>query len=396
VAVDQEQQKARRPRDRRAQIAERAGELFAERGFHSVKMDDIAEAAEITARAIYRHYENKQDLLSSVVLGEQSPLIEVVEDVARSSPDAVVLRDGLARLVEAILDNRHLSILWQREARHLSGADFKLLRDRTRWLAEQYRRLFVEPVRPDLGRDAAELRTWALASITSSPAYFDLAISRSRLVRELVDAAERAILAPAADDAARAPAGGARGHAHGSRREQLIASAVRAFRRHGYAGVSIDEIGSEVGVVGPALYRYFDTKADILVAAITRFYEWRALETLRALEEEPRSDKVIARLIDRYIHLALEATDLLAVSLTEPLFLPAELRDRFDRVQAENLAEWQRWLVEARPELDAQRAAALVHAARAVIDDSVRTPRLRRDPAFEADLASVAHAALGI
>jgi AcrR family transcriptional regulator len=395
VAVDEEQQKTRRPRDRRAQIADKASELFAERGFHSVKMDDIAEAAGITARAIYRHYENKQDLLSSVLLGEQSPLIDVIDDLARSSPDAVVLREGLARLVEAVLDNRRLSMLWQREARHLDDADFKLLRDRTKWLAEEYRRLLVQPARPDLDGDALDLRALAVASITSSPAYFDLAISRSRLRRELVDAAERAIFSAAVEDAARPRAGDPR-HTHGSRREQLIASAVRAFRRNGYAGVSIDEIGSEVGVVGPALYRYFDNKADILVAAITRFYEWRALETLRALEEEPRADKVIARLIDRYIHLAVEATDLLAVSLTERLFLPAELRDRFDRVQAENLAEWQRWLVEARPELDAQRAAALVHVARTVIDDSVRTPRLRRNPAFEPDLASVTHAALGI
>jgi AcrR family transcriptional regulator len=395
VPVDEEQQKTRRPRDRRAQIAEKASELFAERGFHSVKMDDIAEAAGITARAIYRHYENKQDLLSSVLLGEQSPLIDVIEDLARSSPDAVVLREGLARLVEAVLDNRRLSMLWQREARHLDEADFKLLRDRTKWLAEEYRRLLVEPARPDLGHDALDLRALAVASITSSPAYFDLAISRSRLVRELVDAAERAIFSDAVEETPRPRTGESR-HAHGSRREQLIAAAVRAFRRNGYAGVSIDEIGSEVGVVGPALYRYFDNKVDILVAAITRFYEWRALETLRALEEEPRSDKVIARLIDRYIHLAVEATDLLAVSLTERLFLPAEVRDRFDRVQAENLAEWQRWLVEARPELDAQRAAALVHVARTVIDDSVRTPRLRHNAAFEQDLASVTHAALGI
>jgi AcrR family transcriptional regulator len=214
-------------------------------------------------------------------------------------------------------------------------------------------------------------------------------------VRELVDAAERAVFSDAVENAAHTRTGDSR-HAHGSRREQLIASAARAFRRHGYAGVSIDEIGGEAGVVGPALYRYFDNKADILVAAITRFYEWRALETLRALEEEPRSDKVIGRLIDRYIRLAVEATDLLAVSLTERLFLPAEVRDRFDRVQAENLVEWQRWLVEARPDLDAQRAAALVHVARTVIDDSVRTPRLRRNPAFEPDLASVTHAALGI
>jgi AcrR family transcriptional regulator len=395
MPVDERHEKTRRPRDRRAQIAEVASELFADRGFQSVKMDDIAAASGITARAIYRHFENKQDLLSCVLLGEQSPLIEVTAELDREPPEDVALAARLARLADVVLDNRRLSVLWQREARHLDEADFRVLRDRTKLLADEYQRLLVQPVRPDLHADAVQLRAFAIASVLSSPAYFDLALSRPRLVRELADAGERAIRSPSAEDPA--PVGDAEPHhAPGSRREGLIAAAARAFRRNGYAGVSIDEIGREVGVVGPALYRYFDNKADILVAATTRFSEWRALETLRALEEEPRADRVVRRLIDRYIRLAVERTDLLAVSLTERLFLPAEVRERFDRVQAENLAEWQRWLAEARPELDPQRAAVLVHVTRAVIDDLVRTPRLRYKPGFEQDLASVAHATLGV
>lgn len=391
----EDHKKPRRPRDRRAQIAAEASELFAARGFQSVKMDDIAQAAGITARAIYRHFENKQDLLSSVLLGAQSPLIDVTTELARNAPEEVVLSEGLARIADAVLDNRRLSLLWQREARHLDEADFKTLRDRTARLASEYRRLLVEPARPDLSAEAADLRAFTIGSILSSPAYFDLPISRPRLVRELVEAGERAIHSASRGDTAHPERRESR-HAHGSRREQLIASAARAFRRHGYAGVSIDDIGREAGVVGPALYRYFDNKADILVALETRFGEWRALETLRALEDEPRSDLVMARLIDRYIGLAVRWTDLLAVSLTERIFLPAEVRERFARVQAENLAEWQRWLAEARPELDAQRAAVLVHVTRTVVDDSVRTPRLRFSRSFEADLRSVAHATLGI
>ena len=57
----------RRPKDRKEQILEQAVRLFTERGFHSVKLEDIAEAAGVTARALYRHYENKQALLAAVI-----------------------------------------------------------------------------------------------------------------------------------------------------------------------------------------------------------------------------------------------------------------------------------------------------------------------------------------
>jgi AcrR family transcriptional regulator len=385
----------RRPRDRRDQIATKASELFAERGYQSVRMDDIAEASGITARAIYRHYENKQALLSHVVLGEQSPLIELVEEWAKSPPDARDLDERLVTLTEVCLDNPRLSLLWQREARHLNPEDFKLLRGRTRMLAREYDRLLVRPERSDLDDYAALLRALTVASITSSSVYFDRTLPRPRLVRELVDATERGVLSDPAEPPADRPAPTAR-RSLGSRREQLIAAAASAFRRDGYAGVSIDEIGREVGVVGPALYRYFDNKADILVAAVTRFSEWRALELLRALEEEPRDDRVIVGLIGRYIHLAVEAPDLVAVSLTERLFLPENVRDRFDRAQSENLAEWQRWLLEARPDLDPQLAAILATVAKTIIDDCVRTPRLQGDPRFEGELGAVVRAVLGL
>lgn len=386
---------SRRPRDRRDQIATKASELFAERGYQSVRMDDIAEAAGITARAIYRHYENKQALLSHVVFGEQSPLIELVEEWSKSPPRANGLDDSLTALAEVCLDNPRLSLLWQREARHLSAEDFELVRDRTRMLAREYERLLVRSARSDLDSYAALLRTLAIASITSSTAYVDRTMPRPRLLRDLVDAAERVILSGPAEPVRDRPSPKVE-RAPGSRREQLIAAAASAFRRNGYAGVSIDEIGREVGVVGPALYRYFDNKADILVAAVTRFGEWRALEMLRALEEEPRDDRVIVALIDRYVRLAVAAPDLVAVSLTERLFLPDEVRDRFDRAQAEHLAEWQRWLLEARPELQAQDAAMLATVAKTVIDDCVRTPRLQSGPAFETELRIVAKATLGV
>jgi AcrR family transcriptional regulator len=216
------------------------------------------------------------------------------------------------------------------------------------------------------------------------------------LVHELVEAARRAILSqsPATDHAARRPSNPRR--TPGSRREQLIAASAHAFRGSGYAGVSIDEIGREVGLVGPALYRYFDNKADMLVAAATRFSEWRALETLRALDREPRADRVIHRLIDSYASLAMDFPELVSVSLTERLFLPSDVRERLQRAELETLSEWQRWLVEAVPELESQQAAVRVNVARTVIDDCVRTRRLQSSPDFKQDLRIVALATLGV
>jgi AcrR family transcriptional regulator len=388
---------SRRPRDRGAQIAARASELFAERGYQSVKMEDIAEAAGITPRAIYRHYANKQALLFQVVKEQQGPVIDVVERLAAGAADASPI-ERLEALADVHMDSRRLSVLWQREARHLEDEDFALIRQRTIELARNYVSLVVLPLRPDLDGDgdAALLRAWAIGSVVSSPSYFDVTISRAQFVHELVEAARRAILSkPATGDGADARGERVR-RTPGSRREQLIAASAHAFRKNGYAGVSIDDIGREVGLVGPALYRYFDNKADMLVAAVTRFSEWRSLETLRALEREPRDDHVIHGLIDRYVRLALDVPELVSLSLTERLFLPPEVRERLQRAESETLSEWQRWLVAALPDLEREQAAVRVNVARTVIDDCVRTRRLRSSPRFEDDLRVVAHATLGI
>lgn len=48
------------------------------------------------------------------------------------------------------------------------------------------------------------------------------------------------------------------------RREQLLMTAGRLFAERGFAAVSLDEIGSEVGVTGQAIYRHFDSKQEML------------------------------------------------------------------------------------------------------------------------------------
>jgi TetR/AcrR family transcriptional regulator, repressor for uid operon len=50
------------------------------------------------------------------------------------------------------------------------------------------------------------------------------------------------------------------------RRRQILDAAVDCFRRRGFHQTSMQEICSEAGISAGALYRYFDSKADIIAA----------------------------------------------------------------------------------------------------------------------------------
>ncbi|GAA3237689.1 TetR family transcriptional regulator Mce3R [Pseudonocardia petroleophila] len=385
--------RARRPKTRRASIGEAASALFAARGFHSVRMDDIAQASGITARALYRHYTNKQALLAHVVHEDQTRLIDILTQLGEEPlPD---LRAGLRMLIETALQSLRLSLLWQREARHLGPEDYAAVRIRTRWIADRVNAVSVAPAQPDLDPYLAELRSWAVVGLVTSPGHYDTSLSPTRLADLLLQAGVRVVhCQPAVEPAPehtpladRLPT---------SRREMLIRSAARTFRRRGYGGANIDDIGGEAGVAGPALYRYFDTKTDLLVAVVTRFGEWLALETSRALRLPVRDGEVIAALVDRYVRLGVQETDLASVYVTERLYLPADVVERLNRMDSDNVGEWVRWLTVARPGLSDAEATTAVNAARTTIDGILRIPHLRADRRLEPELARLAGAILGV
>lgn len=385
-----------RSRDRREEIAKNAGELFSARGFHAVRMEDIAEASGITARALYRHYKNKQALLSHVVLEDQQRLGDMFGVLIAQTAEERTLDMTLVAMTHTALDSRRLSLLWQREARHLDAEDYRLVRQQARWMAMQVRELVFGSGPEDLDGPVADIRSWAVVSIITGTGLYDSSLSRQRLSQDFVAASKRVITGPPAAVDAADPIGGEVSRTLTSRREQLINAAASTFRGSGFGGVGIDDIGGELGIAGPALYRYFDTKAEILVAIVSRFHEWLVLEMTRALRTTCPDEDVIAQLVRGYIRIALEATDLLAVSLTERLYLPDAVRERFDRIQTDYIAEWQRWMALAHPELSDARTATLVHAAKTIIDDCVRIPHLREYRAFTAELEQAVLATLDL
>jgi AcrR family transcriptional regulator len=57
-------------------------------------------------------------------------------------------------------------------------------------------------------------------------------------------------------------------------RQRLIESAVRRFYRDGFRSVGIDQILADVGISKTAFYKHFESKEDLMLAALEMQNEW--------------------------------------------------------------------------------------------------------------------------
>jgi AcrR family transcriptional regulator len=68
-------------------------------------------------------------------------------------------------------------------------------------------------------------------------------------------------------------------------RERLVAAAIELFYRHGFAAVGIDQIIAQAGVTKTTFYKHFESKDDLMVAAVKRRDEWESVAWDRAIRK---------------------------------------------------------------------------------------------------------------
>src|SRR5499426_2321747 len=147
-----------------------------------------------------------------------------------------------------------------------------------------------------------------------------------------------------------------------SRRDEILEIAVGLFARHGYHGVSMDDIGAAAGVTGPALYHHFAGKEAMLVAALSPVSEQLlAGGRARAAEHEGDAAGGLAALVDFHVDFALNNPAVIALHLHELDRLPEEPRREIRRLQRLYVEEWVRTLILLRPELNDEEARVLAH-----------------------------------
>lgn len=86
--------------DLRQRISEAAQQLFVEEGLDGVSMRKVAEKAGVSAPAIYRHYENKDDLLQEII--DQG--LRTLETYLAPALEAPTPLERINRLADRFLD----------------------------------------------------------------------------------------------------------------------------------------------------------------------------------------------------------------------------------------------------------------------------------------------------
>lgn len=87
--------------DRRSQLLAAAERLIAERGYLSVRLEDIGAAAGVSGPAIYRHFPNKEAMLVELLVGISTRLLAGGTAVVADAKDESA---ALAGLVDFHLD----------------------------------------------------------------------------------------------------------------------------------------------------------------------------------------------------------------------------------------------------------------------------------------------------
>jgi AcrR family transcriptional regulator len=385
---------ARRPRNRKAQLADAAAELFRKHGYHQVSVNDIAAAAGVTGPAVYRHFRGKQDILAHVLLSGMDMFGLVTEEALAEPGTPAEQLSSLLRAVAALaVERRDVTALWRWEGRNLDHTDQAKIRRRGGELMAQWG-IALRDVRPDLPYPETQLLCWAALSVFGSVSVHHVSPPRRRFEALLATLAQAVLDWPGLTDAtapARTPlASWQRVETPSSRRAELLAAATGLFRDHGYHAVSMEDIGAAAGIAGPSIYRYFPSKAAILVAAGYRMADRLARTAEAAIGDALDPQDAISRLAGSYVDTVLRSDNLMATFATELGNLPDRDRKELVRVQRDYVAHWIRLVRTVTPELPEPDARVTVHVALTIVNDLARTPRIVTRPRIAAELTSLA------
>jgi AcrR family transcriptional regulator len=147
------------------------------------------------------------------------------------------------------------------------------------------------------------------------------------------------------------------GDRQAERRDQILASARQLLRDRGWHGAAIDEIGEASGMTGPAVYRYFANKQDLLTAAMSY-----AVEQLWS--RVPETDHPgLEAYVDSHTEFVLDNSDLVELWYREAQNLPPEVLTSQRRLQRRYLEQWVTALLDERPDISVEQARIMVRAA---------------------------------
>jgi AcrR family transcriptional regulator len=156
-----------------------------------------------------------------------------------------------------------------------------------------------------------------------------------------------------------------------SRHAEILETAARLFRERGFHGVGVDEIGKQVGISGPALYRHFSSKDEILATLLNEAMDKIAVET-QGIFDDPHDE--LDFLVRHHARFVVNNLELVAIYAHEHRSLVEPFRRMFTKRMREHAARWERILANCYPDADPTDVAITAQAAIGLLHSVVYWP----------------------
>ncbi len=354
----------RRPKDRKAQIAQASADAFSAQGFHAVSMEDIASRVGVSPAALYRHSHGKYDLFREAVLALGQLLVDATafaEDVGPTADPAETLAQVVDALVSVTTANRTAGGLYRWEARNLRDTDSAALQEQIHLVNRRIQRP-LGTLRPRLRTGQRWILSSAALSVIGSITDHSAALAVEEVNACMAQVAHT-ILATDLPAHRSSPAQLPRVTESAGTYEFVLNESMRMFHQRGYRAAGIEDIAAAVGMQPSGIYRYFRSKTDILVAAC-----WRAADRLsgdladitsQTTDSETALGGLVAAHVARFVGNPAGAHLL----YTEGRSLPEAEYQLVDCIQQSTVEAWACLVNRSRPEVSIPRARYAVHAA---------------------------------
>jgi AcrR family transcriptional regulator len=157
-------------------------------------------------------------------------------------------------------------------------------------------------------------------------------------------------------------------------RRLFLDAAARLFADRGFHAVSIGELGAEVGVSGPALYRHFPSKDAMLEEILLGTSEF-LLQSGTAIVAAPYGSdaELLDALIDFHLTFALANRDVIRVQDRELGTLSPTANRQVRKAQRQYLNLWAEVVARLRPDVAPADLQVTMHAVFGLLNSTAHS-----------------------
>ncbi|GAB18963.1 putative TetR family transcriptional regulator [Gordonia effusa NBRC 100432] len=190
-----------------------------------------------------------------------------------------------------------------------------------------------------------------------------------------------------------------RSQAKAARRADLLTAAAAQMAQRGFAAVRLEDIGAQAGISGPAMYRHFSSKTDVLDTLLLEISERLYDGGNEVCDQKLPPYATLVELIEFHIEVLVTKPDVIVVQDRDLSSLTPEANHRVRLLQRRYVERWVDVVEECvsnglLPTMSRDDARIRVHAMFGLLNSSPRlpaTPAARLRPL----LTAMALAALG-